>query len=127
MARTMIDHACEGCGAVRKVSPDKLARGQQRLCRKCQGPAAAEKRRIAMLKRGGPKHVTFGICNECRGIYEMASIEDDGYCCDKCREKASSRGCSTRELAKRYLYGPWSPRRVETYKGRQLALFGDRM
>jgi hypothetical protein len=110
---------------VRKVSPDKLARGLQRLCRKCQGPAAAEKRRIAMLKRGGPKNVTFDICRECRAIYEMAAMNDDGFCCDRCREKAASRGCSSSDLAKRFLYGSWKPRRVQTYKARQMRLFGE--
>lgn len=44
MARTMIDHACERCGTIRKVSPDKLAKGLQRVCRKCQGKEAAEKK-----------------------------------------------------------------------------------
>lgn len=107
MARKMIDHACERCGKVRKVSPDKLAKGLQRVCRQCQGKEAAEKRREAMKRRGGPKHVTYGICKECRGIYEMAAMDDDGYCCDKCRDKVAARGYSSSDLTRRYLYGVW--------------------
>lgn len=123
MARTMIEHSCEGCGAIRKVSPDKLAKGLQRVCRKCQGPAAAEKRRIAMLKRGGPKHVTYGICKECRSIYEMASMDDDGYCRDKCRQAGAAHSPAYLAAVRSFLYG--KPRRhahILTYKAEQLSL-----
>ena len=109
MARTMVDHACESCGAVRKVYPDKIAKGVQRVCRKCQGPAAAEKRRAAMLKRGGPKPVTYAACNECRGIYETPSIGDDGFCKEKCRTAAEDRGYSMRELSARVFNGLLRP------------------
>ena len=107
MARRMLDHACEHCGAIRKVSPDKLAKGLQKLCRKCQGPAAAEKRQLAMLKRGGPKPVTYAICKECRGLYEMACMDDDGLCSDNCRAKVDARGYTSYEVVKKVLGGAW--------------------
>ena len=107
MARTMIDHACESCGAIRKVSPDKIAKGKQRVCRKCQGPAAAEKRKVAMIKRGGPKPVTYAYCKECRSIYPMATIDDDGICSDVCRERASKRGFCMDEMRSRALNRLW--------------------
>ncbi len=109
MARTMIDHACERCGKIRKVSPDKIAKGLQRLCRKCQGPTAANKRRAAMLKRGGPKHVTYGFCLECRATYEMRPIDDDGYCGAPCRMAAAHRGHSASETARWLLSQKWAP------------------
>lgn len=123
MARTMIDHACERCGTVRKVSPDKLAKGLQRICRKCQGPAAAEKRREAMLKRGGPKSVTYVICKECRGLFEAAPIDDDGYCCETCREKGQAHSPGYLSAVRNFMYG--KPHRhipVLTYKAEQLSL-----
>lgn len=105
MARTMIEHACERCGAIRKVSPDKLAKGLQRVCRKCQGKEAAEKRQIAMLRRGGPKHVTHEYCKECRAIYQAAPIDDDGYCSDRCRSKANQHTASYRQALEAFLFG----------------------
>jgi len=107
MARTMIDHACESCGAIRKVSPDKIAKGKQRVCRTCQGPAAAEKRKVAMMKRGGPKPVTYAYCKECRSIYSMAAIDDDGLCSDACREKARKRGFCMGEMRSKVLNRLW--------------------
>lgn len=113
MARTMIDHACELCGAVRKVSPDKLARGIQRMCRKCQGPARAAERRAAMLKRGGPSNVVYAICKECRCIYQKNN-DDHGYCGDVCEDKAEARGHSRSHISTKTLNGLWrAPRRGE--------------
>lgn len=101
-----IDHACECCGAVRKVRADKLAKGIQKLCRKCQGPAAAEKRRAALLKRGGQrKTVEYWTCKECSVEYQVKPVDDTGFCSDQCKERAEARGCSMNELANRFLFG----------------------
>jgi hypothetical protein len=99
----MIDHACEDCGAIRKVSPDKIKKGKQKLCRKCQGPAAAEKRKLAMIARGGKKTVHYAICHECRNDYQVATFDDDGFCGDACREKAKSHHISRYDLMRRFL------------------------
>ncbi|WP_010323637.1 hypothetical protein [Marinobacterium stanieri] len=122
MARTMIDHACERCGKVRKVSPDKLAKGLQRVCRQCQGKEAAEKRREAMLRRGGPKPVTYDICKECRTIYETAAIDDDGYCCDTCRSKAAGHTSSYHQALAFFLYGK-KPKVWRSWEAKQVSLF----
>ncbi|GAB0151761.1 hypothetical protein [Marinobacterium sp. BA1] len=122
MARTMVDHACERCGAVRKVSPDKLAKGLQRVCRKCQGKEAAEKRKIAMLRRGGPRHVTYEICKECRAIYEAAPIDDDGYCSDRCRETAAGHTTSYRQAVEFFLFGR-KPKPWRSWEAEQVSLF----
>lgn len=107
MARTLLDHACEHCGKIRKVSPDKLAKGLQRVCRQCQGQVAADKRRLAMIKRGGPKHVTYGFCLECRATYEMRPIDDDGHCSDQCRTAALQRGHSASKTIRWLLSRQW--------------------
>lgn len=127
MARRMIDHACLRCGAVRKVSPDKLAKGLQQYCRKCQGPVAAEKRRAAMLKRGGPRSVTYGTCKECMRLYEMAAIDDSGYCTSVCLGKAKARGRSRQEIASSFINRLWRPRPPAILpRWEQLALFKDK-
>lgn len=122
MPRKMIDHACERCGKVRKVSPDKLAKGLQRVCRKCQGKEAAEKRRAAMLKRGGPKPVTFSICKECRAIYEVHSLDDDGYCCDVCRRKGEGH-TPAYMAAVEYLRTGRRPKPWRSWEAEQASLF----
>jgi len=99
------NHSCECCGAVRRVRLDKLERGIQKLCRKCQGPAAAEKRRAALLKRGGErKHVEYWVCKECSVEYQVAPFDDSGYCCEACKNIALQRGCSANQLAHAFIY-----------------------
>lgn len=105
----MIDHACEICGTIRRVSPDKLARGLQRHCRRCQGPLAAEKRRIAMLARGGKRRITYVICKECGKDYESRSINDTGYCCETCSAVATKRGVATSSFSRRLISGELWP------------------
>lgn len=126
MARTMVDHACERCGAIRKVSPDKLAKGLQRFCRRCQGPVAAEKRRDAMLRRGGPKAVTYGACKECMKIYEMAPIDDNGFCSESCEHKAESRGHSRQEMVAAVINRLWRPPQLSREnRWEQMGLFAE--
>lgn len=115
MARKQIEHQCERCGKTRLVSPDKIAKGKQRYCRQCQGPVAAHKRREAMLKRGGPRHVTYQACKECGYIYEMASIGDGGCCGDKCATKVQARGYSSQTI-KRKLNALWKPTTSQALK-----------
>lgn len=100
MARTMVEHQCESCGKPRLVSPDKIRKGLQRYCRQCQGPVAAAKRRAAMLKRGGPRAVTYDVCRECSKMYETAALNDSGYCGEKCLSEAQSRGYSFHNVKK---------------------------
>lgn len=114
MARTMIDHACEGCGSIRKVSPCKLAKGIQRFCRKCQGKQYADQRRAAMIMRGGPKRVHYSICNVCRRIYAEDASESTGYCDQACQAKASGGSFHGSMLTATRLNRLWSaPRRQE--------------
>ena len=101
MTRRKVVHNCEGCGAPRMVSPDKIAKGLQRYCRKCQGPIAGKKRSEAMIKRGGPRSVTYRACSECACIYEMQAVNDDGYCSIVCKLKAQARGCSMSGLKRK--------------------------
>lgn len=113
MARAMVKHACEVCGKIRMVSPDKIAKGLQRYCRQCQGPVAATKRREAMIKRGGPRAVTYEVCRECSRMYLAAAFNDNGYCTESCLTRAQGRGYSFTNV-KRRLDALW------TGKGRNL-------
>lgn len=107
--RTTLNHSCEICGAIRQVSPDKLRKGLQKVCRKCNGPAAAAKRREAMLQRGGVKHVTYCICKECRKDYQEEPMGDRGFCSSECENFASQRGYTIGDLSKAILQGFKSP------------------
>lgn len=105
MARTVINHSCEMCGAIRQVSPDKLAKGLQKVCRKCQGKSAAHKRSVAMLARGGPRHVTYAACTYCKKDYQMAAMDDDGLCSDRCRTLDAKRGKNAMDLYRMAMFG----------------------
>lgn len=104
MPRQYVDHACESCGAVRSVRLDKLEKGLQRTCRKCQGKASAEKRKASMLRRGDKKRVEYWLCKECSSEYQVR-MDDDGFCSDECRAKSKSRGCSMGALRRAFLTG----------------------
>lgn len=98
-----IDHACEGCGKVRKVRQSYLRRGVQRYCQQCQGKVAAEKRRVRRNT-----HTAVAICKECSKEYQ-ASGADTGYCSAECESKAAARGRDFRAVKRAFLMGGLIP------------------
>ncbi|MGY8872642.1 MAG: hypothetical protein ACKVJE_19590 [Pseudomonadales bacterium] len=58
-----------------------------------------------MFQRGGVKHVTYGICKECRKDYQERPMNDDGFCSSECRHLADQRGYTIGELSKAILRG----------------------